>query len=359
MSRHAAISIGTCLALVAGSVGVLALAGPLDPPAGGISPTYKTLTEVEPRTVINQANTPGDADSVFRITQPGSYYLAGNMTGEASKAGIEIMCSDVTIDLNGFQMVGVPGSKWGVVAGGLISGLTVRDGTIRGFGSSGITGTPTHSRVQNVTVSDCGDFGINLGMGGTVEGCIVQNIGHTGILVTALGRISNCVTSRGATGILADVQTTVEGCRAFDNTGIGIRVDGGSIATNCTAYLNGSHGFEVANSSRLESSVARLNSGDGVRVGSGCVVTGVNSDTNTQNGFRVISSSSRVDSCHATANTGRGFVLDAADSLLVRNSARGNAAGAYAAPAGAEYGQIISSPGAGFVATNPWANFSF
>src|SRR5690606_28049177 len=41
-------------------------AGPLNPPAAP-NPTMKTLDQIEPRTAINSVNTPGDADSVFRI----------------------------------------------------------------------------------------------------------------------------------------------------------------------------------------------------------------------------------------------------------------------------------------------------
>ncbi|HVZ93498.1 MAG TPA: hypothetical protein VG797_03210 [Phycisphaerales bacterium] len=70
-------------------------AGPLTPPAGPVAPT----TGPEPRVAINAANTPGDADatpSMFKITQPGSYYLTGNITGTSGKAGIEVASSDVT-----------------------------------------------------------------------------------------------------------------------------------------------------------------------------------------------------------------------------------------------------------------------
>jgi hypothetical protein len=45
--------------------------------------------------------------------------------------------------------------------------------------------------------------------------------------------------------------------------------------------------------------------------------------------------------------------------MVVRNTARNNASGNYLFPAGAQSGQIITSPGTGFVATNPWANFAF
>ena len=67
--------LAVALALSA-SAGLL-IAGPLTPPAGPVGPTYKTLSEVEPRTALNAANTPGDASNLFIISQPGSYYLTG------------------------------------------------------------------------------------------------------------------------------------------------------------------------------------------------------------------------------------------------------------------------------------------
>src|SRR5678815_4185257 len=83
--------------------------GLLTPP-GTPAPTMKTLDQVEPRVAINATNTPGDTDSLFKITQPGSYYLTGNITGVAGKHGIAIAASGVTVDLNGFDVAGVPGS---------------------------------------------------------------------------------------------------------------------------------------------------------------------------------------------------------------------------------------------------------
>ena len=79
--------------------------GPLTPP-GAPAPTMKTLDQIEPRIAINATNTPGDASSLFRIAQPGSYYLTGNITGVAGKDGIEIASSNVTIDLMGFTHPG-------------------------------------------------------------------------------------------------------------------------------------------------------------------------------------------------------------------------------------------------------------
>ncbi|MFT3684265.1 MAG: hypothetical protein QM783_04950 [Phycisphaerales bacterium] len=109
------------------------VAGPLDPPAGPVAPTAKPLVEIEPRTALSQANTPGDADSVFRITQPGSYYLTGNVTGASGKMGIEIAAGGVTVDLCGFTLAGVPGSLNGVFDAS-ITGTTLKNGTISDWG---------------------------------------------------------------------------------------------------------------------------------------------------------------------------------------------------------------------------------
>lgn len=57
----------------------------------------KTLAQVEPRTPIGPDTTPGDNDStpsLYKITQPGSYYLTGPITGVADKIGIETAASN-------------------------------------------------------------------------------------------------------------------------------------------------------------------------------------------------------------------------------------------------------------------------
>ncbi len=87
--------------LLSASAAELFAQGPLTPP-GAPAPTMTTLDQVEPRITVNATNTPGDADSLYKITQPGSYYLSGNLTGVSSKIGIEIATNNVTLDLMGF-----------------------------------------------------------------------------------------------------------------------------------------------------------------------------------------------------------------------------------------------------------------
>jgi len=47
----------------------------------------KTLDQVEPRTIVNALNTPGDAKSMFVLSQPGSYYLIENLVGSQEGTG--------------------------------------------------------------------------------------------------------------------------------------------------------------------------------------------------------------------------------------------------------------------------------
>lgn len=109
-------------------VTVAANAGPIAPPAGPVSSTYKTLDEVEPRTPIDTLGT--------TITMPGSYYLTDSLEAAfCGAAGITINADNVTIDLNGNTIYhnfacALAGIQ---IIGGAHSNITIKNGAIRGF----------------------------------------------------------------------------------------------------------------------------------------------------------------------------------------------------------------------------------
>ena len=74
--------------------------GALTPP-GAPAPTMRTLAQLDakldPRTAIT------NTASAVTILQPGSYYLAGNLTVSGGDA-ITIATNGVTLDLNGFTI---------------------------------------------------------------------------------------------------------------------------------------------------------------------------------------------------------------------------------------------------------------
>src|SRR6185295_11021300 len=166
MARRTSATLVALISLAAtGLIVFSAWAGPLNPPGGPVTSTNKTLTEVEPRIAINATNTPGDADSVFRIAGAGSYYLAGNVTGVSGKAGIEIASNDVTVDLMGFELLGVAGSLAGVRTPAAVSGLTIRNGSIRSWPTGGIAASAVSSSVIVEGVTATGNTGAGIACG--------------------------------------------------------------------------------------------------------------------------------------------------------------------------------------------------
>src|SRR5260370_25281380 len=67
--------------------------GNLNPP-GAPGPTFKTLSQIEPRTPISSLP--------FTITNSGSYYVTTNLFGTRNTDVITISSNHVALDLNGF-----------------------------------------------------------------------------------------------------------------------------------------------------------------------------------------------------------------------------------------------------------------
>jgi len=172
-------------------------AGPLNPP-GAPAPTGKPLAELEPRIAINAQNTPGDASALFRITKPGSYYLTGNVQGLPGLNGIMIAASNVSIDLMGFELLGVPGPISGIAVDAPRDQIAICNGSFRGWGGDGIDLLVSNNRgssslIENVQSSHNGLFGIRANHQSVVRNCVVANNGSSGISVGESSIIDSCL----------------------------------------------------------------------------------------------------------------------------------------------------------------------
>jgi parallel beta-helix repeat protein len=295
--------------------------GALTPP-GAPAPTMKTLAQIEPRTAItNIANG-------YIISAPGSYYLTTNLTGVNSGNGVIIASGNVTLDLNGFVLQGVPGSLAGIAVSTTYTNITVYNGTITGWGGSGIDafsgGYPRNLVFERLTLSNNGGSGILTEAGSVVRDCYSMS-NHLDGIICCGGLVSGCmVRDNGRYGITAQ-KSTVSGCYVEDSTWSGIFVSG-----------------------------------------SGCQIIGNNCFTNNTSGstsdagIYVQSSNNRIEDNHVTISKYAGICVASSsftNNIIVKNTVIGSANN-YIIPANQAAGPLITTTGT-ITNSNPWANFSF
>ncbi len=301
-------------------------AGPLNPPAGPVEGTYKTLDEVEPRTPVNAITTPGDGDSVFRIKLPGSYYLTGGVTGQPGLHGIKITSSGVTLDLGGFTVQGVPGSIMGILVEGGVGRVCIRNGYIAEWDSTGVYGIGSGKSItlSGVIVTDCKFNGFLLPDLCTVSDCQVRgttNAGGVGIAVNSHSIVDRCVVQAVAgVGIRVFNGSTISGSMANNCGGIGILTNANSIVRECSTYESGDDGILIGEGCSAVRCVSGSNSGSGINSFSG-LVEGCTATYNAKNG--ILSSLSNLSGNYTEGNAMSGIAVDL--GCLVRdNQCAGN-----------------------------------
>ena len=249
------------------AIGSIAHAGDLEPAAPPAS-TMKTLDEVEARIPIPGSATPA---STFNISTSGSYYL----TGDRNASGIAILVNtdNVTIDLNGYSLIGpVTGTDPGVYMNGR-NNVEIHNGTVRNFGNNGIyensvtgqnhrvinvraisngwTGIKLYSKnnlVKDCTVTDNTGYGIYVELGSTVSGNTCYNNGYSGIYTGVGCMISGNTSSyNGNNGIYAYPGSTVIGNTVSYNQNWGIWLKGNNLADQNTVTNNNQSGNAYGN----------------------------------------------------------------------------------------------------------------
>lgn len=228
------------IAAMAAAAG-LTVAGPLMPPPGSIASTYKTLTEVEPRVLINATNTPGSANGVYVISQPGSYYLGANLIATGGKNGIVVAADNVTIDLNGYTIDGAGNTAFPTGITSLNTnrrGLVVRNGNINNFSGYGIFAQVKDSHFENLGFVGNKSGSLELFQ---ADNCIARNIrismtsGEAGLQLSENARVENCIVDGGNTGIMVGSNSVVTGCVLTNQPSTGINISGGRVE-GCSIY---------------------------------------------------------------------------------------------------------------------------
>jgi len=253
MQKNSFLSTVCVCATVMVCVAMVSQAGPLDPPAGPVAATYKTLDEVEPRRPINEVFTPGNAGALHVISSSGSYYLTGPLTASGVDHAIEVLAPNVTIDLNGYTIAG--SSLFGAPEQGILLAtsaqgavLTVRNGTITGFADAGVRSTRTD---QSVILRDLV--------------CVANSGGAS--LAGSVDAASCTFLRNTSTGLFARRGSMVRDCRALDNGFNGLHISAG-VVEGCVASGNAqdgiSIGFDEEEASIARNNVANKNGGFGI-----------------------------------------------------------------------------------------------
>jgi parallel beta-helix repeat protein len=377
--------------LLAGGV----VAGPLTPPGGPVDSTGKTLREVEPRIAINSENTPGDADSVFRITQGGSYYLTGSFFAGAGDTGIEIdTTSRVTIDLNGFAVQGFGGVNGIRHTAAMSEHISIKNGRIAFFSNNGIDlGTTSSASIEDVTVTDSGGFGIHVGnyarvvnctssdnlndgfrvgSGSVIRGCVASENNQDGFELAAGTTISDSAAYLNSmNGITGSSGNTIVNCSTSENGQIGIAVAQACTITGCTSTQNGLDGIRNFESGTVQNCTASRNQRHGIVVGGNCTVRNCTAATNglstDGSGILVEALDNLIEGNTCTDND-RGIRVQSGGNFITRNVCRGNPVANWDVVAGNRI-LVVSSAAAGAVvgnaggvspgSTDPNANYSY
>ena len=346
--------------------------GALTPPPGPPAPTMKSLDQVEPRIIVNATNTPGDATNTFIISAPGSYFLTGNITGTPGKNGISIQANDVTLDLNGFALVGAANPLGGVNTPGVVTNLCVRNGSIRGWATAGVRAIGAVALVEKLRLSGNLGIGVLVGNGSMIKDCVADQNG-VGFYCTDRTQISHCISTRNGNGFYCTAYVSLLDCTSSRNAGTGIQTEGSCTVSRCSVTRNESDGLTTGPGCNISDCVVSLNVGQGISPGAGSSVRNCTVQSNTSNGILLSADRCYVvgntcdgndqgiaggGRCHiegnsCTNNIGYGF---ASAGFLIKNTARGNSPNYLGAG-----GQIVDVSTTGNIPANtsPWANFSY
>lgn len=315
-------------------------------------------TETPARTAVQRLA--GSSQALHVIDEPGSYLLLGNLQGVSGKHGILVNAPNVTIDLMGFVLSGTADSNSGIAVGNGASGLVLKNGTITGWGGSGVEsmGNAVQARLERIRAIDNGGTGLAVEAGSSVELCLsVRNV--NGIFAREARVEASLASENSSRGVWlvgsASARRTM--CR---DTGDGygrafLLKEGGSSVTECVA-AHGNVRIESGTTqrvARLSRSVISGSPSSGVQVTSSSLIEDNLSTGHTFHTFHVTTGGHHIEG-NLSTNSGPDAFSVYGQGVVIRNASVGNAqndnwdfTGGVAAGSFLSAGEITSSNGYG------------
>ena len=194
------------------------------------------VIEINHATILQGNVTAGDTPGYpATISETGSYRLTGNLQmPDEDTGGIFVTAQFVSIDLNGFSIIGTT----------VCTGEPVTSCTPTGSGN-GIRSLEDGTSISNGVVRGAGQFGIVINSdGGLIVGVRAQDNALSGLVISGqtnddAGVIRNSISNR--------------------NGGDGFYLGEGGLATGNVAYGNGRHGLSATAGSRVVGNTFRSN----------------------------------------------------------------------------------------------------
>lgn len=257
------------------------------------------------------------------INRPGSYQLTSNLTvPNANTTAILVQTDNVTIDLNGFAIIG-PGQSISTAKGIDATGynnIKVMNGTIRGMGDAGIS-AGENCIIQGVIATNNG-VGILVAGAATVSGNTANYNDGDGIFVGNGPVSNNTAWGNGGEGIHVNGNGPVSNNTTNNNGSDGIFVGNGSVSNN-TADNNGGHGIFVYSNGTVGGNTALSNGDDGIRVGGIGVVSNNTANYNVGDGVDVLGGGT-VSGNTAIGNNANGIDIHTGAATVSGNIANNN-----------------------------------
>ena len=258
------------------------------------------------------------SNRAYQIRESGSYVLTENLLVSSNFNAIEVTGNNVSIDLNGFAIVGTNQLYSGIFS--RATNVTVRNGTVARWSNlnyGGIHLSGPGCCVERVTV--CENYnGIMTGPGALIHDCQVVSNANMGIS-TEGGLVMRCLIVK--------------------NPDVGIRTKQKTLMKDCHVAFNGTGVFCFSNN------YIRAN-------------TLINNSAYGLENYSVQSAGgNRVDDNEAQMNGSSGFVITMGTNLCIRNKSTGsidnfNLRCARGEETTATSGMVMLQPA-------PWANISY